>query len=97
MTPVLFVAATLATWRVTHLITAEDGPFSLVARLRQAAGAGFFGQLMDCFYCASLWVAAPLACWVAGGWTLRLVAWLALSGGAILVERLLPDHSSDIT
>ncbi len=95
MNPVLFVAATLATWRVTHLITAEDGPFRLVARLRLAAGVGFFGELMDCFYCASLWVAAPLACWVADGWMTRLVAWLALSGGAILVERPVPDDSGD--
>lgn len=97
MNPVLFVAATLATWRVTHLITAEDGPFNIVARLRQAAGAGFVGQLMDCFYCASLWVAAPLALWVAHGWDTRVVAWLALSGGAALLERAFPerpDHST---
>jgi hypothetical protein len=95
MNPLLFVAATLATWRVTHLITAEDGPFDIVARLRQAAGAGFFGQLMDCFYCASLWVAAPLAIWVADGWSARAVAWLALSGGAILLERAFPDRAGD--
>ncbi len=95
MNPLLFVAATLATWRVTHLITAEDGPFDIVARLRQAAGAGFFGQLMDCFYCASLWVAAPLAYWVADGWSTRVVTWLALSGGAILLERAFPDRADD--
>lgn len=95
MNSLLFVAATLATWRVTHLITAEDGPFDFVARLRQAAGMGFFGQLMDCFYCASLWVAVPLAIWVADGWSARVVAWLALSGGAILLERAAPDRSND--
>lgn len=95
MNPLLFVVATLATWRVTHLITAEDGPWNIVARLRQAAGMGFFGQLMDCFYCASLWVAAPLAIWVASGWDFRLVAWFALSGGAILLERLVPDRTNE--
>lgn len=95
MNPLLFFVATLATWRVTHLITAEDGPWNIVARLRQAAGAGFFGQLMDCFYCASLWVAAPLALSVASGWDVRLVAWLALSGGAILLERLVPDRTNE--
>lgn len=97
MSPLLFLAAVLATWRVTHLITAEDGPFNIVARLRSAAGAGFFGDLMDCFYCASLWVSAPMAFWVAHGWSTRVVAWLALSAGAILIERLIPppvDHTT---
>ena len=92
MSAILLVASTLATWRVTHLITAEDGPWNLVVRLRQAAGAGFFGDLMDCFYCTSLWVALPMAYWVGTSWTARGVAWLALSGGAILIERLIPDR-----
>jgi hypothetical protein len=53
-----FVLAVLATWRITHLIVYEDGPWDAIARLRKVAGAGFFGKLMDCFYCASLWVSA---------------------------------------
>ena len=89
MSALLLFAGLLATWRVTHLITAEDGPWNLVARLRQAAGAGFFGDLMDCFYCTSMWVALPMAYWVGTSWPARGVAWLALSGGAILIERLM--------
>lgn len=96
MSALLLFAGILATWRVTHLITAEDGPWNLVARLRQAAGSGFFGHLMDCFYCSSMWIALPLAYWVGASWAARGVAWLALSGGAILVERLIPErHTSD--
>lgn len=94
MNAIRLVAGILATWRVAHLITAEDGPWNLVARLRRRAGAGFFGDLMDCFYCTSIWVAVPFAYWVGGEWTSRVVAWLALSGGAILIERALPDRSS---
>lgn len=94
MNALRFVAGILATWRVAHLITAEDGPWNLVARLRRRAGAGFFGDLMDCFYCTSIWVAVPFAYWVGAEWTSRVVAWLALSGGAILIERALPDRSS---
>lgn len=90
----LFIASILATWRVSHLITAEDGPFNVVARLRAAAGAGFLGALMDCFYCTSMWVALPLGYWVGHGWVERVVAWLAVSGGAILLERLIPDRSN---
>jgi hypothetical protein len=87
---VLLAAGILATWRLTHLIVEEDGPWSLVARLRRLAGSGILGQLMDCFYCVSLWVAMPIAVTVADGWLIRAVLWLALSGGAILLERAVP-------
>ena len=56
-----FLLAVLATWRVTHLITHEDGPAEVIYRIRRRIGAGFWGQLMDCFLCFSLWVAAAMA------------------------------------
>jgi hypothetical protein len=56
-----FIAFALAVWRVTHLLAHEDGPWDVVTRLRRWAGGGFWGQLMDCFYCMSLWIAAPAA------------------------------------
>jgi len=85
--------AILAVWRVTHLLQAEDGPWDLVVRLRRLAGSGFWGGLMDCFYCLSLWIAAPLAYFVGTGWKERLILWPALSAGAILLERLAPDKT----
>src|SRR5258708_38004655 len=78
----------LADWRVTHLFTAEDGPWDVSVSLRRAAGDGFWGKLLDCFYCLSLWVAAPLAAWMGASWGERLLLWLAFSGGAILLDRL---------
>ena len=80
--------AILAVWRVTHLLAAEDGPGDVLVRLRRRFEDSWAGQLMDCFYCLSLWTAAPLACWVADGTLNILVAWLAVSGGACLLERL---------
>jgi hypothetical protein len=80
--------AVLATWRLTHLLWGEDGPWNLFVRLRRAAGEGFFGQLLDCFYCLSLWIAAPIAWWLGTHWVERGLLWLALSGGAILLERV---------
>jgi len=82
-----FVLGALAVWRVTHLLWAEDGPWDVLANLRQLAGKSFLGKLLDCFYCLSLWVAAPLAWWLAQGWRHGLLLWLALSAGAILLER----------
>ena len=90
----LLVAAILATWRVTHLIAAEDGPWNVIARLRGLAGSGMLGRLMDCFYCLSLWVALPIALALGDDWITRGIAWLALSGGAILLERVVPARPS---
>jgi hypothetical protein len=82
------VLGILGVWRIVHLLNAEDGPWNLLARLRQLAGAGFWGSLLDCFYCLSLWVAAPFAYFLGESWKDRLLLWPALSGGAILLERL---------
>jgi hypothetical protein len=85
---VRLVVAVLATWRMTHLLAAEDGPGDLVFRLRRALGQGFLGQLADCFYCLSLFVAAPAA-WFATRDPVSWVAtWLAVSGAACLLERI---------
>ena len=79
--------AVLATWRVTHLLARERGPWRAVTRLRGWPGTGVLG-LMECFYCLSVWVAAPFACFVAQLPLELLVAWLAVSGGACLLERI---------
>jgi hypothetical protein len=84
----LLVLGILAVWRLTHLLVAEDGPWDAVVRLRGRAGAGFWGRLLDCFYCLSLWIAAPFALLVGVGWRERLLLWPALSAGAILLERI---------
>ena len=83
-----FVVAALATWRVTHLIAYEDGPWDVIARVRRLAGSGFFGKLMDCFYCLSLWVSAAAAAVIASNVKGGLLLWLAISGAACLLERM---------
>ena len=80
--------AGLATWRVTHLLAREEGPFLLLARLRAMAGRHWWGEMFDCFYCLSLWVAAPMAVWVGASWLQWAMTWLALSGIACLCERI---------
>jgi hypothetical protein len=82
-----FTLAVLATWRVTHLLASEDGPADLVARLRGALGEGWIGKLLDCFYCLSLGIAAPMALFVTRDPVEWLLSWLAASGGACLLQR----------
>jgi len=85
----------LVVWRITHLFYGEDGPGNVLVKLRRAAGNGFWGSLLDCFYCLSLWIAAPFAYWLGEGWKHRLLLWPALSAGATLLERLTDrDRSS---
>jgi hypothetical protein len=93
VSPVSLLIAVLAVWRVTHLLWDEDGPWNILARLRRLAGNGWFGTVLDCFYCLSLWMAAPLG-WLWGHtWLERILLWLALSAGAILLERITADPS----
>jgi hypothetical protein len=80
------VLGVLATWRVTHLLHAEDGPWKLLLRFRTAVRASL-GTLLDCFYCLSLWIAAPLAYLLGESWEERLWLLPALSAAAILLER----------
>lgn len=82
------VIGILVVWRITHLFFGEDGPGDIFVRLRRAAGEGFWGTLLDCFYCLSVWIALPLAYWLGESWKQRLLLWPALSAGAILLERL---------
>ena len=86
-----FVLAALATWRVTHLLASEDGPADVIVRVRARLGRGLAGSLMDCFNCLSLWVAAPVALFVSQQLVDWLFSWLALSGGACLLERIGSD------
>ena len=88
-----FAMAALATWRVTHLLTNEDGPGDVVARAREKLGASELGSLMDCFDCMSMWVAVPLALYLARKPGDRMVAWLALSGTACVIEKLTGDSA----
>ena len=77
----------LVVWRIAHLLQAEDGPWRLIVRLRRRAGSGVLGELLDCFYCLSLWVAIPVAWGLGDSWLHSLLLWPALSGGAALAER----------
>lgn len=84
---VAVLLAVLAVWRVTHLLVEEDGPWNLFARLRRAASAIRLQKLAGCFYCASVWIAIPFGLLLAREWRTVTTCILALSGGAILLER----------
>lgn len=91
ISPTWLIVAALAAWRVTHLLVREDGPADVIRRLRDALDSDLWRSLWTCFYCTSLWVALPLAAWLTTGWLERALTWLALSGAACLLERIVPS------
>ena len=89
-----FFLCTLAVWRLSHLLACEDGPFDVVVRLRKRVGDGFFGGLMDCFYCLSVWIAAPFAWLLSNDVVTGVVVWLALSGAASLFSKFIGGNKT---
>jgi hypothetical protein len=91
-----FTLLVLATWRVTHLLASEDGPVDLIVQLRAALGQSKVGTLLDCFYCLSLWIAAPAALFVTRDPLEWLFSWLAASGGACVLERIFSEKQTAV-
>lgn len=91
-----FLLGVLATWRLAHLLADEDGPFDVIVKVRRRLGGSWLGRLLDCFYCLSFWIAAPFAFWVCEQPLDRGVAWIALSGGACLLQRFSERQSPPV-
>jgi hypothetical protein len=94
MTPLRVVLAMLAVWRLTHLLHSEDGPLRIFAHCRNWLRRMSLSGATDCFYCLSLWVSAPFAMMLGSRWEDRIILWLALSGAAILANRL-PEEQTE--
>ncbi len=86
------VLGTFGVWRITHFLSSEDGPWSVVVWVRRKAGTGFWANLLDCFLCLSLWVAIPFALVLGTGVRERFCLWLAFSAGAIVIQVLTRDN-----
>ena len=91
----------LAVWRIANLFVNERGPFDLFLKIRSVAGIThdengfaleipetFFGQLLSCVWCSSIWIALFITVlwFVSSEWALRFAVIFALSGGAVLLE-----------
>ena len=95
MSLVALVVGVLGVWRITHLLSAEDGPGDLILRLRLFLGRSLAGKAIACFDCLSLWVAIPFALALGASWLDRLLWWPALSGGAMAIYRAVSRPAPD--
>lgn len=89
-----FFLVVLAVWRITHLFSYEDGPYNLVIKFRMQLGQSFFGSLLDCFYCLSIWVSLPFAIWKVNSISEFLLYWLALSGASCIIQKFIEKPTS---
>ena len=96
MTVFHFSLIALAVWRLAHLLGKEDGPFDIIYLLRKKAGACFFGKLLDCFYCLSMWAAFPFGMYEGENGYEKLLYWFALSGAACLLEQVATPKKNNI-
>lgn len=92
--PFVFLLALLGTYRLSHMIAMEDGPFDVFADLRDKAGQRtWIGRGLHCPLCISFWLS-----WIMGArlvvtgnvpfhqWT---VVSLGLAGGCLVLHLLL--------
>ena len=91
------VLCTLATYRVTRLVTIEEGPFALMRKLRGVADPDqrtWVGRGLACPWCVSFWI-APVALYAArydvgtlvvGGLAVSALVGLAVQCGGILMS-----------
>jgi uncharacterized protein DUF1360 len=83
-----YLLLVIVTWRLTHLISSEDGPFELIIKFRKLLGNSFFGKLIDCFYCLSIWLGILAALYEGANYKEVIILTLYYSGASIIIEKL---------
>ena len=79
-----FISHVLATWYLSYILTAQNGPFLILARLREVS---MFKGLLSCIYCVAPYVA--LGVYLAaknGSLGAPGVRILAIAGGALMAR-----------
>ena len=81
-----FALAVLATYRIAHMLTREDGPFDVFSQMREVVGQDtWVGRGLHCVLCVSFWLSLPAA-WLAD---LPIVlGWLGVAGGVMVTHKL---------
>ena len=82
-----FALAALAVYRLSRMITDEEGPFAIFNRLRGwFPPTNWVGRGLECIMCVSVWVALIAALYIDQTWTMP-VTWLALSAVTVLIRK----------
>jgi len=89
-----FVLLALAVYRLSHMVTSEEGPFEAFAKVRDALGgnqqATWVGRGIVCILCVSFWVGllGAVALWFWQVVAVQFVVYaLALSGATLALKK----------
>ena len=80
ISPLDFIILAIAAWRLSYMVTKEQGPFRgfFIAREK-------WGGVLDCIYCISVWIAA--LCAILWYFNLTLILYpFAISGLAMMLR-----------
>ena len=82
-----FVLAGLAVYRLSRMLTDEEGPFSVFMKLRALAPKEtWLSRGVECIICVSVWVAIPFA--LAIDWSATApLTWLSLSAVTVIIRK----------
>jgi len=89
---ILLISA-LATYRLSLMLSSEEGPLAIFARIRQKVPPKTNpGRGIRCFMCWSVWIAAAVTLYLLwlGMITKEILPlyWFAVSGAAVLVHEI---------
>lgn len=92
----------LACYRLSRLITLDEGPFEIFHKLRVRLGAydyGPYGEAktslgkgLTCPHCVGVWIGIPLSLYASGIYWYTLLWWLAIAGGSSFLWSLNRDN-----
>lgn len=92
MPVLLFLVCTLAVYRLSLMLSSEEGPAAIFARLRRKVPAKTNpGRGIRCFLCWTVWIAGAVTGYLF--WAGRVEAWevvpywFGLSGAAVALNR----------
>jgi hypothetical protein len=90
----IFLISVLATYRVSLMMSSEEGPLAIFARMRRKVPPKTNpGRGIRCFICWSVWIAAAITLYLfwLGTITKEIwpLYWLALSGAAVVIHEIL--------
>jgi len=88
----ILLLGSLATFRVSHVMTKERGPFAVFERIRKKLPRGEAKEWVTCIWCFSLTASAMicLLLWAGGlrlTWDYWVLYWLSFSSVSLLVNK----------
>lgn len=89
----IFLVSALAAYRLSLMLSSEEGPLSIFARMRRKVPPKTNpGRGIRCFFCWSIWIAAAVTLYLLWlGMITKEISplyWLAVSGAAVVVHCL---------